>query len=111
MVPIDCDRSGLEARTQALAGHAAGCLPLVLDATDEASVASALDDAISRLGRVDILVNNAAHEPGRGALDALDPAEWESTLAVNLGAAFLLSRRVLPLMRRQRAGVVVNVAS
>jgi len=74
------------------------------------SVDEALETASARLGAVTILVNNAGLiEPAR--LDAMDTASWDRHFAVNVRAAFLASRRVLPSMIAAGRGAIVNVAS
>lgn len=110
VVATDRDKDGLHERMADL-DEAARCVPVVLDLTNEAALQAGLEPILERLGRVDILVNNAAHEPARGTLDAIGRDRWDATLAVNLGGAFLLVRHVLPYMRRQRSGVVINIAS
>jgi NAD(P)-dependent dehydrogenase (short-subunit alcohol dehydrogenase family) len=65
---------------------------------------------IERFGRVDILVNNAALALTTRFAD-LTADEWRATLEVNLTAPFLLTKAVLPTMRAQRYGRIVNVSS
>lgn len=74
------------------------------------SLDEALDAAVAQLGAITILVNNAGHiEPAR--LDAMDVASWDRHFAVNVRAAFLAARRVLPPMLAAGHGTIVNVAS
>jgi len=72
----------------------------------EAIVAGALD----RFGRIDILVNNAAL-PLTTRFEQITPEEWRRAVEVNLTAPFLLTRAVLPAMKAQRYGRVVNISS
>ncbi len=65
---------------------------------------------IDAFGRVDVLVNNAA-VAHRTRLHDIPPAEWRVTLEVNLTAPFLLTRAVVPAMRAQHYGRIVNVSS
>lgn len=70
-----------------------------------------IDEAVNALGRVDILCNNA------GIMDGVKPAAetsdelWEKVMNVNLNAPFRASRKVIPLMLKQGAGVILNTAS
>jgi len=67
------------------------------------------------LGRIDILVNNAAIfatiPMNRGGIDTIDPAEWDRMMAVNLKGLFFCCRAVLPAMRKQKSGKIVNISS
>src|SRR6201999_3363554 len=80
------------------------------DVSDEASVAAAVASVADRHGRIDVLVNNA----GVVLVKPLEETTWEDyrrVADVNLGGAFLLSKHVLPVMKRQRGGAVVNLSS
>jgi 3-oxoacyl-[acyl-carrier protein] reductase len=59
---------------------------------------------------VDILVNNAGATRPQ-SLDAITKSDWDEMIAVNLTSAFLLTQAVLPAMRRQRWGRIINLAS
>ncbi len=65
---------------------------------------------VERFGRLDILVNNAAHALGT-RFEHLTPEEWRLALEVNLTAPFLLTQAALPTMKRQQYGRVVNLSS
>ena len=76
------------------------------DGVPEALVAQLL----ARFGRLDIIVNNAAHAQSTRFGD-LDAAEFRAALEVNMVAPFLLTRAALPTMKAQRYGRVINVSS
>jgi 3-oxoacyl-[acyl-carrier protein] reductase len=76
------------------------------DGIPEAIVAGVLD----RFGRIDILVNNAAL-PFTTRFEQITPEEWRRAVEVNLTAPFLLTRAVVPAMKAQRYGRVVNISS
>jgi NAD(P)-dependent dehydrogenase (short-subunit alcohol dehydrogenase family) len=65
---------------------------------------------MERFGRVDILINNAAL-PLTTRFEHISPDEWRQALEVNLTAPFLLTQAVLPHMKRQQYGRVVNISS
>jgi len=86
------------------------------DLTNEKQVEAFVDAAHKRLGRIDILVNNAGmardgKQPGRGAIESLSLADWQQQLAMTLNTAFLMTRAVLPVMKQQKYGRIVNVSS
>src|SRR5262249_45751213 len=66
---------------------------------------------VERWSRVDVLVNNAGGVAAIRATEDITAEEWASILRSELTTAFVCSRAVLPLMKRQRAGRIVNVAS
>jgi 3-oxoacyl-[acyl-carrier protein] reductase len=65
---------------------------------------------LDRFGRVDILVNNAAHARST-RFEKLGPEEWRLALETNMTAPFLLIRAALPAMKAQKFGRVINVSS
>jgi NAD(P)-dependent dehydrogenase (short-subunit alcohol dehydrogenase family) len=88
-------------------------LAVSVDVSDPASVAEMVKKAVERFGRVDVLVNNAALygdlEPG--PIEALTPEIWDRTMAVNVKGVFLCTRAVLPIMRQQKSGSIINISS
>lgn len=85
-------------------------LAVALDVTNEAQAKEAAAKAVERFGRIDILVNNA----GYGLLGAVEEAtaeEIEKLYATNLFGLLKVTRAVLPYMRRQRSGHVLNFSS
>ncbi|GAB2698655.1 hypothetical protein GCM10027018_17260 [Paenibacillus thermoaerophilus] len=80
------------------------------DVSEADDVARFVRETIARFGRIDVAVNNAAvFEPGLTA--ELTHEEWQRQIAVNLTGPFLVTREVLPHMRRQRYGRFVNITS
>ena len=97
----------------AVAGLGAAGVTALAKATDVAKLAEveALVAAVlGAWGRVDVLVNVAGVVGAIGRLDECDPAEWRAAFEVNVFGAMNASRAVLPTMRRQRSGKIVNLA-
>lgn len=80
------------------------------DISDVAQCKHLLQEAISRFGSIDVLVNNAGHN-ARGEFEKLPLDDLLQILAVNIRAPMVLTRLALPTMRSQGSGTVVNVAS
>jgi 3-oxoacyl-[acyl-carrier protein] reductase len=83
---------------------------LEVDVTDLAAVEQAVQQAVDRFGRIDVLVNNAGILVD-GAVDEVDPEDWRRSFDVNVGGVFHCCRAVVPVMKRQRAGRILNAAS
>lgn len=95
--------------TETLGGHA-GLLAAPLDVTNEAQARKAAEAAVSRFGRIDVLLNNA----GFGLLGAVEEAtaeEVESIYRANVFGLLAVTRAVLPQMRAQRSGRILNISS
>lgn len=80
------------------------------DVSDGAAVTAMVERVTSELGPVDVLVNNAGIAIIRG-IDDLSEEEFDTTIAVNLKSAFLCTKAVLPYMRAQKWGRIVNMSS
>ncbi len=88
----------------ALAGIAA-------DVSDEASVKALIQAALTHLGGLDILVNNAGIAGPTASVEEVSLADWRQCMAVNLDGAFLCAREVIPHLKRQQSGSIVNMSS
>jgi len=92
-----------------------GGLAVRTDVADEASCQEMARRAVARYGRIDVLVNNAAIfatiPMSRAPFDQVEPAEWDRMMAVNLRGPWLACRAVIPQMRKQRYGKIINISS
>jgi short-subunit dehydrogenase len=89
---------------------AAGVHTIALDVTDEASAEKAVGEILAAEGRIDVLVNNAGYG-SFGALEDVPLAEARAQFDVNLFGLANLTRLVLPAMRAQGSGTIINMSS
>jgi 3-oxoacyl-[acyl-carrier protein] reductase len=83
---------------------------VAMDVTDEAAIAATVSDVVARLGRIDVLVNNAGITRDQLML-RMKREDWDAVLATNLTAAYSCTQAVLKPMVKQRRGRIVNVTS
>jgi NAD(P)-dependent dehydrogenase (short-subunit alcohol dehydrogenase family) len=88
-------------------------LAVRVDVADNASVQAMAAAALQRFGRIDGLVNNAAYfrEVKLTPFEELDPAQWDRIFAVNVKGVWQCCKAVMPAMREQKSGAIVNIAS
>jgi 2-deoxy-D-gluconate 3-dehydrogenase len=105
-------RNGEKSRAavEALARLGAEAIAVQVDVADEASVEAAIKSVVDRLGRLDVLVNNAGINIRKQPQD-YTLAEWRSVIDTNLTSAFLCSRAVYPIMKAAGGGKIVNIGS
>jgi NAD(P)-dependent dehydrogenase (short-subunit alcohol dehydrogenase family) len=83
---------------------------LAADVADEAAVAALVERAVAEFGRIDILVNNAGINI-RGPIDELSFEQFLEVQNVNVNGLWLVTRAVVPVMKRQKHGRIINLSS
>ena len=91
------------------AGGSALAVPM--DVRDEAQVETAVNRAIDKFGRIDVLVNNAGIGGTGGVIEEQTDVQWLKIISTNLLGRLRYARAVVPSMRERRAGTIVNVSS
>ena len=100
----------LEETTEAIWGKGGAALAVQSDVSKEEDVQRLVQATMEAHGRIDILINNAGVSDGM-PVHQLEAAEWDHIMAINLRGAFLTARHVLPIMRAQAAGHIINISS
>jgi NAD(P)-dependent dehydrogenase (short-subunit alcohol dehydrogenase family) len=85
----------------------------VTDVSDEAAVKALIADTMERFGKIDILINNAAlFAPlAERSCTEIDTAVWDRVMAINLRGPFLMVKHVVPHMKAQGYGKIINIGS
>ena len=96
--------------SRAKANGASDVLALPCDIRDEAQVASAIQETLRQFGRIDVLINSAGLSLN-GEVDGYSLEDWRTVIETNLTGTFLTCRAVLPAMKQQRSGQIINISS
>lgn len=104
---------GLDSLVEEIAAAGGVASQVTGDIGDEADARAMVEEAVGRHGRLDILVNNAAAPQGvdRRDIEEVPIEAWDRVLRVNARGTYLMSRFAVPVMRGQRWGRIVNIAS
>ena len=115
MVVADIDGRGAEAVAEALSTGGQEALAVQADVALQEATERMAQAAMARFGRIDGLINNAAvfQRPAmsRVPFEQIPIAEWDRLMAVNLRGIFLCCRAVVPYMKQQHRGKIVNISS
>jgi NAD(P)-dependent dehydrogenase (short-subunit alcohol dehydrogenase family) len=100
-------------RAEETAAAFPGGVGLTVDVASEDDVARMAEETVERCGSIDVLVNNAGLYASLAMrpFDEITLAEWRQVLDVNVASMFLTCRAVVPVMRRQGGGKIVNISS
>ena len=113
VVIADVDNDSAQAAAADIREGGGRCIAVTVDVTDAASVGEMVAATVAEFGGVHVLVNNAGiwGDLERAKLTEIDPGYWDFVMAVNLKGPLLCSAAVVPAMREQGWGRIVNIAS
>lgn len=103
-------RSGAEEIAFALNASSQSALSLPCDVADENQVKDAIATVFQKYGHIDILINNAAINQV-AKIEDISLEDWNKVMATNLTSQFLCCKHVVPIMKQQRSGKIINVSS
>lgn len=112
---VDIDHRAAVEVARSIVDNGGSAMAFSTDVTEAEQLASMANAVAEQWQRIDILINNAAivlrRERIRQPFDEIDEEEWNRVMAVNVKGAWLASRAVVPHMRRNGAGKIVNISS
>ncbi|MEZ5817867.1 MAG: SDR family NAD(P)-dependent oxidoreductase [Hyphomicrobiaceae bacterium] len=108
---VDSDQTLAEATVAMITEKGGKASALRADITREADCKAIADACVQRHGRIDILHNNVGRARGDKGTVELEAEMWDELMAMNIRGMFLTIKHVLPVMRRQKLGAIVNISS
>jgi 3-oxoacyl-[acyl-carrier protein] reductase len=115
VIIADIDSQAGEATARTLIDNKLSAWARTTDVTDFASVEALMRDCAKKFGRIDVLLNNAAiyvtQKLWKGPVEELAIEEWDRVIEVNLKGVFLCSKAAIPVMKQQKSGKIINIAS
>jgi 3-oxoacyl-[acyl-carrier protein] reductase len=115
VVIADIDSGGGQTAAKALMEAGFSAWARATDVRNYLNVEGLMRETADRFGRIDVLLNNAAiyvtQKLWKGPVEDLDLAEWDRVIEVNLKGVFLCCKAAVPIMKQQRSGKIINIAS
>ena len=110
---VDRDLASAEETVAMVREKGGECVAFQADVTREATLKAAMDAALGRWGRIDILHNNVGVSIAGGdkRLDDLTEEAFDRVNAINLRGTIMACKHVMPIMRAQKAGAIINISS
>ncbi len=96
---------------EALAQEIKGLVTNVCDVSKRADIERMMAAAVSALGGLDVLVNNAGISGPTAPVEQMDPDQWEKVMQVDLTGTFNVTRLAIPHLKKSQAGVIINMSS
>jgi NAD(P)-dependent dehydrogenase (short-subunit alcohol dehydrogenase family) len=115
VVIADIDAEGGEAAAKAISDSGGSAWSRTTDVRSFANVQGLMQETVRKFGRLDVLLNNAAiyvtQKLWKGSVEELALDEWDRVIEVNLKGVFLCSKAAIPIMKQQKSGKIINIAS
>jgi len=115
VVIADIDGVGGEATAKAILDAGGSAWARATDVRSLPNLQGLMQETVKKFGRVDVLLNNAAiyvtQKLWKGPVEDLELDEWDRVIEVNLKGVFLCSKAAIPIMKQQRSGKIINIAS
>lgn len=108
---LDIDGAGAKKVADAITRGKGRAIAVHTDVTEEMSAGRAIDNVVTGLGGLDILINCAGGYGRLATVEDMPVEEWDRTVALNLRSVFLVSRAAIPHLKRSKAGRIINVSS
>ena len=108
---VDANATAAEETLAMIAAKGGKGSILDADITKEMHCKAIAETCVARYGRIDILHNNVGRERGDGGTVDLEAAMWDELMALNIRGMFLTIKHVLPVMRKQQSGAIINISS
>jgi 3-oxoacyl-[acyl-carrier protein] reductase len=115
VVIADVDAAGGEATAKAISDSGGSAWSRPTDVRSFANIQGLIHETVKRFGRIDVLLNNAAiyvtQKLWKGPVEELALEEWDRVIEVNLKGVFLCCKATIPIMKQQKSGKIINIAS
>lgn len=108
---VDVNKGWAEETLKAIEADGGSGSVFVADITNEAQCKAIIKTCIERYGRIDILHNNVGRSKGDAPTTELDADMWDELMTLNAKSMFMTIKHTLPVMRKQRSGVILNISS
>ena len=110
VVCVDVNLAAAEETAGLIRDEGGEAVAIAADATRSVDIQRVVDETLARFGRIDVLDNNVGIAV-LGGVEDLDESEWDRVFAVNLKSCFLAMKYVVPVMKAQGGGSIVNISS
>jgi len=111
VVIVDLDEAKGAALAKRIKAEGGDCLFIKSDVSQATEVKKAVDKAMERYKRLDILFNNAGIAMRSAEVEDIEEKVWDDVIDVNLKSMFLFAKYAVPVMKKQGGGVIINTAS